>query len=289
MLPSLYIPSYKLFGLIPIQPFGVLVAIALVTGYMLGRRRARLTGLDPQICADGQVWIVVAGFAMAHWVSVLFYFPDRVFYNERGPLFGLLSLFAFWSGLSSFGGLIGAALGAIIYFKKKKVEVIKYVDAIIFGFVPAWIIGRTGCTVVFDHPGTPTDFFLGMAYHKSITIDGVMHPPGVVLHNLGLYEALVAIPLTLILYALKNVRPFDGFHPAVMLILYSPVRFYLDTLRIGDKTYWGLTPGQYFSALMMGLACILIARGVRKKRQPKEPPVPQKASRSKKKKRRGRS
>lgn len=254
MLPSLYVPPYKLFGLIPIQPFGILVALALVLGYTLGRRRARLTGLDPQLCADGQVWIVVTGFAMAHWVSVIFYFPDRVIKNP-------LTLLAFWSGLSSFGGLIGAAVGAIVYFHRKKVSIIKYVDAIIFGFVPAWILGRMGCTVVFDHPGSQTNFFLGMMHHHD----------HIVRHNLGLYEMLLAVLLTIILYSLKNVRPFDGFHPALMLLLYSPARFFFDTLREtpihgGDKRYFGLTPGQYFAVGMVLLAFVLIVRGLRKRR-----------------------
>jgi len=259
VLPSLYVPPYKLFGVVPIQPFGVLVALALVLGYSLGRRRARLTGLDPQICADGQVWIVVAGFAMAHWISVIFYFPERVLKNP-------LTLLAFWSGLSSFGGLIGAMLGAIIYFRRKKVAVIKYVDAILFGFVPAWILGRMGCTVVFDHPGKQTDFLLGMVYHHD----------KLVRHNLGLYELLLAVVLTIILYSLKNVRPFDGFHPALMLLLYSPARFLFDYLREtplrgGDKRYLGLTPGQYFAVAMVLVAIVLILRGMSRKRAGPEP------------------
>jgi phosphatidylglycerol:prolipoprotein diacylglycerol transferase len=250
VLPSLYVPPYKLFGVIPIQPFGVLVALALVVGYSLGRRRARLTGLDPQICADGQFWIVVTGFAVAHWVSLIFYFPDKVL---RAPW----KLLFFWEGISSFGGIIGGIIGATVFFRRRRVSIIRYVDAITFGFVPAWIIGRMGCTVVFDHPGPPTDFFLGMMHHHD----------RIVRHNLGMYEMLVAAALTVVLYSLKNLRPFDGFHPALMLILYSPARFLLDFLREtrghgGDVRYFGLTPGQYFAAGLLLVGAILLARGV---------------------------
>jgi phosphatidylglycerol:prolipoprotein diacylglycerol transferase len=259
VLPNLYIPPYKLFGIIPIQPFGVLVALALVVGYSLGRRRARLTGLDPQICADGQFWIVVTGFVMAHWVSLIFYFPDKVLHAPWKLLF-------FWEGISSFGGMIGGILGAAIFFRRRKVSTIKYVDAITFGFVPAWIIGRMGCTVVFDHPGHPTDFLLGMMYHRD----------GIVRHNLGMYEMLVAAGLTVVLYSLKNVRPFDGFHPALMLVLYSPARFLLDFLREvprqgGDVRYFGLTPGQYFAVGLLALGVFLLVRGVARVRVGREP------------------
>jgi phosphatidylglycerol:prolipoprotein diacylglycerol transferase len=244
-LPYFHIPTYKLFGLIPIQPFGVLVGIALVVGYTLGRRRARLVGLDPNLCADGMVWIVVSGFVVAHLVSVIFYFPERILENP-------LVLLAVWSGLSSFGGLLGAMIGAIWFFRKRKAPIMKYCDAIVFGFIPAWIIGRMGCTVVHDHPGKETSFAFAFAFKD-----------GVVRHDLGFYEMLYAVFLTLVIYALKNVRPFDGFHPAVMLILYAPVRFLLDYLRVGDATYLGLTPGQYFAVGMFLFGVGLIVRGVK--------------------------
>jgi phosphatidylglycerol---prolipoprotein diacylglyceryl transferase len=253
VIPYIDIPPYHLFGLIPIQPFGVLVGIALVVGYSLGRRRARLTGLDPQICADGMVWIVVSGFIVAHLVSVIFYFPHRILDNP-------LVLLAVWSGLSSFGGYVGGALGAYLYFRRKGVSIIKYVDAITFGMVPAWILGRLGCTVVHDHPGRETAFFLGVKYKD-----------GIIRHDLGLYEMLLAVVLTIIIYSLKKVRPFDGFYPALMLLIYSPVRFVLDYLRVGDKTYLGLTPGQYFSIVMMGVAVWLIVRGIRRRGQAVDP------------------
>ncbi len=258
MLPFIgkYVHTIKLFDLIPIQPFGVLVGIAIVLGYYLGRRRARRVGLDPELCADGEVWIVVSGFVMAHLVSVIFYFPERILENP-------LSLVAFWSGLSSFGGLIGAAVGTYVFFRRHKVVIIKYVDAIVFGFVPAWVLGRMGCTIVFDHPGLPTSHWLGMA-----------DSAGVVRHNLGMYEMFLAVVLTAIIYALKDVRPFDGFHPALMLLLYSPVRFGLDYLRTQDRTYLGLTPGQYFAVGMVGVALVLIYRGLRYHRGGAAPPAP---------------
>lgn len=222
---------------------------------------------------------MVAGFAVAHWVSVIFYFPEKILERPWVLVF-------FWEGLSSFGGLFGAILGAILYFRSKRVSAIKYCDSILFGFVPAWIIGRMGCTVVFDHPGIPTDFFLGMEYHRSITIAGVAYAKGTVLHNLGMYEAMVAAVLTIILYALKNIKPFDGFHPALMLFLYSPVRFYLDRLRVTDKTYVGLTPGQFFAIGMFLLAVFLVFNGLRNKRLAEAgPPEPASSSGKRKGKR----
>lgn len=248
MLPSLYIPPHKLFGYVPIHPFGVLVALAVIVGFHLGRRRAGKIGLDPDIMADGMFWVLVAAFIMAHIVSDIFYYPEEV---RKNPL----TLLAVWRGLSSFGGFVGGALGALVYFRRKKEPFIRYGEALVFGLVPGWIIGRLGCTIVFDHPGYPTAFFLGMA-----------DPSGVVRHNLGMYEMLLAVFVTIVLYSIKNVRPFDGFHPAVVMLIYGPARFLLDTLRVSDRKYFGLTPGQHFSILMIAVAAVWIVRGFRKKK-----------------------
>jgi phosphatidylglycerol---prolipoprotein diacylglyceryl transferase len=278
LIPYIHIASYKLLGLLPIQPFGVLVGLALILGYTLGQRRARLTGLDPRICADGMVWVVVSGFVIAHLVSVIFYFPQRIL--EKPWI-----LLAVWAGLSSFGGFVGGALGAYVYFRRQGVSIIKYADAILFGLIPAWILGRMGCTVVHDHPGLPTTFWLAVKYPTDLAhytwanfFHGVGSYEGIVRHDLGFYEMLFAILLTLVLYSLKNVRPFDGFHPAVMLLLYSPVRFMFDYLRIEDATYIGLTPGQFFAVGMMALALFLIFRGLKQKRIDGNPPQEEKSS-----------
>jgi phosphatidylglycerol:prolipoprotein diacylglycerol transferase len=271
MLPAINIPTKELFGLIPLQVFGILVTIAVVMGYFLGKRRAARVGLDPEILGDGAVVTIAAGFVVAHLVSVVFYFPERVRDNP-------LQLLAIWNGLSSFGGLFGSMLGAYIFYRVKGVSIIKYVDASIFGFVPAWIVGRLACTISFDHPGLPTDFVLGMSDKTGMPLGFVgLYTGGVVRHNLGFYEMLVAIVLTVVLYALGNVRPFDGFHPALMLALYAPVRFLMDFLRVGEKTYFGFSPGQAFALVMLAVAGILVYRGLKYHRavaQAASPPEP---------------
>lgn len=81
-------------------------------------------------------------------------------------------------------------------------------------------------------------FFLAMADKQ-----------GVFRHNLGFYEMLLALVLTVLIYALKDRHVFTGFYIALVVTIYTPVRFFLDSLRVSDKTYRGLTPGQYFSVM----------------------------------------
>lgn len=245
MLPNLHIPPLPIAGPIAIEPFGLLVGSAVVCGYLLGRRRARRVGLDPEVCANGMVWGVLAGFVAAHLVAVVFYFPQRIVADP-------LSLLAIWDGLSSFGGFAGGILAAVLYFRRKRVAPLVYLESILFGMVPAWVLGRLGCTIVFDHPGAPTGFFLGMADRQ-----------GIVRHNLGFYEMLLAVALAVMLAVLRDRRPFAGFHLSLVALVYAPARFGLDFLRTTDRTWAGLTAAQYFCLALLVVAATLLVRGLR--------------------------
>src|SRR4030065_579306 len=86
--------------------------------------------------------------------------------------------------------------------------------------------------------------------------EALPHPPRrarLSYHALGWYEFLFTLlflcPAFLILD--RKPRP-TGFFPLAFVLMYVPVRFFLDFLRISDARYGGLTFGQY--AAIAGLA-----------------------------------
>jgi phosphatidylglycerol:prolipoprotein diacylglycerol transferase len=253
MLPNLSIPSLTIYGPLKIHPFGVLVALALIIGYQIGISRARKNGLDLQIFADAGIWAIAVGFLVSHLFWAILYNHHLV---KQNPLILLMV----WKGISSYGGFFGGAFGAWIYLRRKGIPSLDYFAVMPFGVVPAWIIARLGCTIAFDHPGRTTTFFLGMA-----------DSAGVVRHNLGFYEMLWTAVIAAILYSFRNYRPFRAFHVTLIFLLYAPVRFFFDSLRVGDRTYGGFTPGQYFSVLVTGIGIYLLVRGLKEKSRVRSP------------------
>jgi len=76
-------------------------------------------------------------------------------------------------------------------------------------------------------------------------------------HDLALYEMLLALVLTIILYLHPaRARP-AGYYAMIIMFLYAPARFALDFLRTGDRRYFGLTPAQYLSVLLIILAVFI--------------------------------
>ena len=104
-----------------------------------------------------------------------------------------------------------------------------------------------GCFVTHDHPGVVSGFFLAVDNYNE---------QGVPRHDLGLYEAIWSAAAVGVNLWLGNKPLPRGFFTAFMPIFYAPVRFFLDYLREvptygGDIRYFGFTPGQYGSMLML--------------------------------------
>lgn len=268
----LYIPWFRAekftipgLDFIAIQPFGLLVATGVILAIFVGERYAARHGWSPAIAGSLAMHMVIFGFAGGMILNTVFYYPERIgVFFERLP--GMISDFpnSDWSalpftGLSSFGGFIGATIGIFYFQKKTQIPFMPVGDAIAFCFPFGWFFGRMGCFVVHDHPGKETDFFLAVADYQ------VGAPPYVPRHDLGLYEVLwSAAMIGLMLYLLPKKRK-PGLLVAITPVLYAPIRFFLDYLRIdkaagGDARYFGLTPGQYSSIAFMILGVWLLRR-----------------------------
>lgn len=244
-------------GGLPIHWFGVLVAIGVLLGDRVVVAQGRKRGLDENDVKYLNARIVIGGFIMAHLVSVIFYYPDRI----REDWKVLLNPFA---GLSSFGGFLGAFLAFLYFTKKAAVDRLRYADSVALGLAVGWIFGRTGCSTAHDHPGrhVSASFFLSVNYPDGPRID------------LGIYELLFTIALTAILFAYNRKPRAPGKMIALAAMVYAPARFLLDFLRETevskvvshpDVRHLGLTPAQW--------ACLATAAlGVYLWRRPESPP-----------------
>lgn len=271
VIPFLEQPSVSL-GPLTIHAFGVIVAISVIVGVELGRPRFRRFGLDSSI-GEGLAWYaIIGGFLGAHLFSVLLYFPSEV---VRNPLV----LLKVWEDISSFGGMLGGLAGVWLYLQwrastLRPSERWAYADVIAFVFPFALAVGRIACSLAHDHPGTITTFPLAVSLDTEAARDYIIDvyrsvgrvaemPPASALprfgfHDLGWYEllylALVVAP-AMVLADRTPRRP--GTFLSLFILLYMPMRFALDVLRVADARYAGLTPAQWTAALMLIVLPIL--------------------------------
>ncbi len=252
------LPSFLPFEHLPIQPFGVLVAIGVLLGARLCEEYCKRRGIEPTIAADFLTHTILIGFVGAYLLNGIVYETETFLAVLQDPTL----LFKRWLGLSSYGGMVGALAGMLIWKKRTGHPIMPLADAAAFGFPLGWMFGRMGCFVVHDHPGIETDFFLGVEEYRFGA------PPFVTRHDLGLYEVIWAaciVALFFFLYSRNRERPL-GTWLALLSILYAPIRFGLDFLRAsselgGDVRFLGLTPAQYASFICLAFGLYMIKRG----------------------------
>ncbi len=263
-------------GGIPIQTFGVIVAAGVLIGAYLLRRYAEWHGVSDEHIRHLTGWITITGFIGAHLFDVLAYQWHEL---EQDPLL----LFKIWAGISSYGGFIGGAAGFAFYVWWKRLDPRLMADIGVVGLLPAFSIGRIGCTVVSDHigaaVGNPDAWYASLAMDYPRFGDAVLHNSGIAhlaqtypgtsefirAWNLGLIELLYLIPVNALLlwFAFRSSKRMPaGFIAALAGILYAPVRFYLDYLRpeTSDPRYFSLTFAQWSSVAFFGVAVYFASR-----------------------------
>jgi phosphatidylglycerol:prolipoprotein diacylglycerol transferase len=241
-----------------VEPFGTIVVAGVFAGAYLLRRYAARHGIDADEARNLTLWIVFPGAIGAHVFEVLIYEGQQM---DADPLL-LLKL---WAGISSYGGFLGGAIGYALYVWRKRLPAGVVADAVMIGLLVAFSIGRIGCTIIHDHVGSVTSFWMGTDYPRSELANRhlLSEFPGageiVRAHNLGLYELLFLVPLNALILALafRSERPLPaGSIAALVTLVYAPVRFLLEYLRldVSDPRYAGLTFAQWCSLLTFAAA-----------------------------------
>lgn len=250
-LPYITVPHLNLVAGLKIEPFGVLVALGVVLGSRILDKYAAWHRASEDDTRALTWWLIISGFIGAHLFDVLAYQWDKMIEDP-------LLLFKIWSGISSYGGFLGGSLGYTLYVWWKRLSPRLWADIGIVGLLPAFSIGRIGCTLVHDHPGSPTTSALGFDYPLSFTQHLGFTTP-MRLHNLALYELAYLIFVNAIVLGLafrKSKRMPAGFLAVLTGVLYAPVRFFLDYLRLDstDPRHASLTFAQWSSILVFGVA-----------------------------------
>jgi phosphatidylglycerol:prolipoprotein diacylglycerol transferase len=288
MIPYIHVPDLKL-GPLTLHPFGLLVATGVILGTYLATRRARQRGLDLDKLNSFITWMLVAGFLGGHMLDQIFYHPHEL---VKRPW----SLFLLYEGLSSFGGFTGALIGILLWkyfeavpwgrvpflggsipkFRKREapMPILPFADLILSVFPVAWVFGRSGCSVVHDHPGMRAEpgTLLAVAFPDRATMRALQDVHGITFvhgnlpqFDLGLLELMFTVILASLLALTWSKKLATGTYVVVTALTYAPVRFAMDFIRVrdvdqADPRYGAFTPAQWMCIALFVFGLIMIAR-----------------------------
>ena len=173
MVPYFSVPDIPW---LPLSPFSLLVLTGFLAGIMWSVHQGRQVGVSAREVVEMGILVVIPAYLGSHILMLVLYYPQKLLQNPSIML-------NFDQGLSSIGGLVTAVLAFYIYLALtgNRSRWLVFGDVLMQGFIVGWIFGRLGCTLIHDHPGILTDFFLAVPYP-----DGMRH-------DLGFYEFLYTL------------------------------------------------------------------------------------------------
>jgi phosphatidylglycerol---prolipoprotein diacylglyceryl transferase len=259
-------PNLLQIGPLLITWHGVFSVLGILAAARLGLWLLSKDKVDVSRGADGVTWMVLLGLVGARALYVW----------ENFQLFSHQLLHIFYiteGGISQWGGLFGAMLGAYIWARRAGFSFWKVIDA---GGAAAMIglaIGRIGDVINGEHHGTPTQQPWGVEYVNANTLG----QPGEVVHPEVAYEMILTLGLLALLLPFHQrfkAKLPDGVPGLIYLGLYGLGRFWLSYYRTDPAIVFGLRQAQLASLLMFVVALVAIPILVRRARASAKPAEP---------------
>ena len=219
-------PSSFTIGPLTIHLYGVIIAAGLMLAVLYACRRSREFGIKEDDVIDGVLWVPPFAIICARLYYCLFSWDSYA----DDPI----SILYIWNGgLAIYGGVIGAAIGVIVFCKIKKIKIPALLDLVALGFLIGQAMGRWGNFFNREAFGCRTDSFFRMGLLNSIT--------GTVsyFHPTFLYESVWNVLGFVMLHFASKHRQYDGQIALGYAAWYGLGRTIIEGLRT-DSLYLGV-------------------------------------------------
>ena len=258
-------------GNFEIYYYGCIIAVSVLLGLTVATIVAKKTGQKEDDYAELMIWGVIFGIIGARLYYVAF---DWDAYKDNlKEIFNLRA-----GGLAIYGGVIAAAIVAVIFCKKKKLNLAQVLDTGFVGMVLGQCTGRWSNFVNMECFGGYTDSLFAMRLNlekvnssmvtaelleKAVTVDGVTY---IQVHPTFLYESMWNLCLFVILLLVTRKKRFHGQVFLLYLMGYGIGRFWIEGLRT-DQLKIGSTNiaiSQVVSVVLCAAALVLYVLAMKK-------------------------
>lgn len=233
-------------GPVELKTFGICFALAfLAAGGVLARRLQEL-GRSPDWAYEAVFGALVGGLVGSR-VDYVIQNYDDVNDDLVGNLFS-------GSGLVWYGGLIGGAIGVVLWAWRRGYLGLELLDVMAPSLALGYAIGRIGCQLSGDG-----DYGIGSGLPWAMSYPDGTVPTTQEVHPTPVYETLA---MGLVALALWRLR--DRFRPGVLFALYLILagleRLLVEFIRRNDEVFAGLTLPQLLSLAMIAGGGMWLAR-----------------------------
>lgn len=212
-------------GPLTIHYYGLIIACGLLLAVFYACRRCSQFGIKEDDLTDGVLWVTPFAIICARAYYCIFAWEEYA----ANPI----SVLYIWNGgLAIYGGVLGAAIGVVVFAKYKKIKVPALLDLVALGFLIGQTAGRWGNFFNREAFGAPTDSFFRMGLFNRLTQEFEYY------HPTFLYESLWNLIGFVLLHFLSKRRKYDGQIALGYAAWYGLGRAFIEGLRM-DSLYLG--------------------------------------------------
>ena len=238
--------GFPLFGF-EIRFYGIVIALGLLLAVMYGLKRSKKFGLVEDDILDGVLGIVPFAILCARLYYCIFSWDT---YKDNP----IKILYIWEGGLAIYGGVIGAAIGVVVFalLKRKKVRLTAVLDLVAICFLIGQSIGRWGNFFNREAFGAETDSFLRMGLFNSVTQSYEYY------HPTFFYESVWNLAGFIILHFLSKYRRYDGQIALGYVFWYGLGRTFIEGLRTDSLMFGSFRVSQLLAAVSCFVAAVLL-------------------------------
>jgi len=243
------LPFINVFGR-QVAVYGLLNVIGAALGILTAVYLVRHRAVPRQDVFFASLYAVIGMLIGGKMLFIITMIPTL--WARRAELYfggGLLNAIIY-GGFVFYGGLIGGAVGVLLYCRRYKIPALCMFDALSPGIALAHAVGRIGCFCA--------GCCYGMEYRgpAAVIIDGVSRFP------IQLLESALLFIISGILLIFSRKERMAGKAAGLYLVLYSITRFCLEFMR-GDAIRGGfllLSTSQWISLALVPAGLLLLFR-----------------------------
>jgi phosphatidylglycerol:prolipoprotein diacylglycerol transferase len=246
-------------GSFPVYSYGVMLALAFITGILLAMKEAKRIGENPERILDISLYVVLGTLIGGRLGYVIFHLD----YYLKNPI---QMLYFRQGGLSFLGGFLIAFFLCWLYVKRTKISFWKFADIGAPSVAMGIGIARIGCFLNGCCFGVVSENY-GIKFPS-------LHMPPVYLQQLKdgliasgssytlpviptqLYSFLYAFLIFFILLGIRKYKKYDGYLFLNFLVLYSISRFIIEFFRFYGDNYKMFN---YFTVTQVILIGVILA------------------------------
>lgn len=236
-----------------LSTFGLMLGISVITANFILQKEFHRAKIDLILSDQSMIIALFLGFIGARTFFVLEMKGRWDGFDEMINIFQM-------GGLTFYGGFLAAAIGILLFWKKKRLPLLSTSDLAAPALSIGYGIGRLGC--FFSGDGCyGTECTLNLSAPICMAFPDGVYPwsriieqygrANVTVYNTPLMEAIFAFLIFAFFWKIRKKQWKPGLKMLTFIILYSTMRFFIEFIRRNPPDVFGMTQAQFISIILL--------------------------------------